>query len=353
MRLVGIGDLFIPRKYIEDGFAPLSRDGVEVRTLDWELSGFQELQEINLKVEKGGAAAHEPPESVREAARNADILVTQFCTVTESLLDAAKNLKAIGVLRAGTENVDVAAATRRGIVVLNTPGRNADSVADFTVGLLLAEARNICRGHHGLKEGRWIREYPNSGMIPDLPGKTAGIIGFGEIGRKVAKRLAGFDVRILAYDPFVTQAPQGVTLVDLPTLMAESDFVTVHARLTEETRGLIGAELLARMKRTAYLINTSRSALVDESALYEALAARRIAGAALDVFDTEPPGRAYPLVALDNVTVTPHMAGGSNDAFFNCPKLLAAEFRKLLAGGEPRSVVNRPALEGARARLSR
>jgi D-3-phosphoglycerate dehydrogenase len=353
MRLVGIGDLFIPRKYIAEGFLPLSDLGVEVHTLDWALSGFQELQAINLKVEKGGAAAHEPPEEVRAAARSADILVTQFCPVTESLLDEAPNLKAIGVLRAGMENIDVAAATKRGIVVLNTPGRNADSVADFAVGMLLAEARNICRGHHGLKEGRWIREYPNSGMIPDLPGKTAGLVGFGEIGRKVAKRLAGFDLRIIAYDPFVKEAPEGVELVDLPTLMAESDFVTIHARLTAETHGLIGAELLSRMKRTAYLINTSRSALVDEKALYEVLAAKRIAGAALDVFDTEPPGREYPLVTLENVTVTPHMAGGSNDAFFNCPKLLAAEFRKILSGGDSRSVVNRQVLEGARARLER
>ncbi len=352
MRLVGIGDLFIPQKYIREGFSPLEELGLEIGTLDWPLSGFQELQEIRLKVEKGGASAHEPPEEVLKAARSADILVTQFCTVTESLLDRAPDLKAIGVLRAGTENVDVAAATRRGIVVLNTPGRNADSVADFAVGMLLAEARNICRGHLGLKEGCWIREYPNSGMIPDLPGKTAGIVGFGEIGRKVAKRLAGFDLRVLAYDPFVKEAPEGVQLVDLPTLMSESDFVTVHARLTEETRGLVGAELLSRMKSTAYIINTSRSALVDEKALYEALAAGRIAGAALDVFDKEPPGREYPLVTLENVTLTPHMAGGSNDAFFHCPKLLAAEFRKLLEGGEPRSVVNRPALEGARARLS-
>ena len=353
MLLVGIGDLFIPRKYIHEGFVPLADLGVEVKTMDWELSGFQELQDINLKVENGGPAAYEPPEAVRAAARTADILVTQFCPITASLLEEASNLKAVGVLRAGMENVDVAAATARGIVVLNTPGRNADSVADFTVGMLLAEARNICRGHHGLKEGRWIREYPNSGMIPDLPGKTAGIVGFGEIGRKVAKRLAGFDLRILVYDPFVKEAPEGVELVDLPTLMAESDFVTVHARLTEETRGLIGADLLSRMKTTAYLINTSRSPLVDEAALYEALAEKRIAGAALDVFDQEPPGREYPLVKLENVTVTPHMAGGSNDAFFNCPKLLAAEFRKLLGGGEPRSVANRQVLEGARSRLAR
>lgn len=353
MRLVGIGDLFIPHGHIRDGFAPLAARGLEVETLDWRLSGFPELQGINLAVEKGGAAAFRPPPYVFDAAAGADILVTQFCTVPAALLEACPDLKVVGVLRAGVENVDVAAATARGVLVVNTPGRNADAVADFTVGLLIAEARNIGRGHHGLKRGRWLREYPNSGHIPDLPGKTVGIVGLGEIGRKVARRLAGFDMAVLAYDPFVEAAPEGIRLVDLPTLMAESDFVTVHARLTTETEGLVSRALLARMKPTAYLINTSRSALVDEPALVEALREKRIAGAALDVFDHEPPGADDPLVRLENVTLTPHMAGGSNDAFFNCPRLLAAEIGRLLDGGEPRSVVNRAVLPVARRRLGR
>jgi D-3-phosphoglycerate dehydrogenase / 2-oxoglutarate reductase len=351
MRLVGIGDLFIPHRHIAAGFAPVAARGVEVRTFDWQLSGFQELQEINLAVEKGGAAAYRPPPAVFDAVAQADVLVVQFCPVPAALLEAAPRLKVVGVLRAGVENVDVAAATARGVLVLNTPGRNADAVADFTVGLLICEARNIARGHQGLKAGRWLREYPNSGHIPDLPGKTVGIVGLGDIGRRVARRLAGFDMRILAYDPFVKSAPEGVTLVDLPRLVAEADFVTVHARLTKETEGLIGRELIARMKPTAYLVNTSRSALVDERALHAALSEGRLAGAALDVFDREPPGADHPLVALPNVTVTPHMAGGSNDAFFNCPRLLAADVERLLAGGEPRAQVNREALATARARL--
>ncbi len=351
MKLVGIGDLFIPHGYIKKGFAEVEALGVKVSTFDWKLSGFQELQAINLKVEKGGAAAYEPPPEVFEAVRDADILVTQFCPAPAGLIATAERLKVLGVLRAGYENVDVAAATARGILVLNTPGRNADAVADFAVGMILAEARNIGRGHAGLKEGSWIREYPNSGMIPDMPGKTVGIVGLGEIGRKVARRLAGFDVGILAFDPFVKEPPAGVKMVPLPRLMAESDFVTIHARLTKETEGMIGSELIGRMKRTAYLVNTSRSALVDEKALYAALEARRIAGAALDVFDLEPPGADYPLVRLPNVTVTPHMAGGSNDAFYNCPKLLAADLARFLSGAEPRSVVNREVLPTARDRL--
>ena len=351
MKLVGIGDLFIPHEYIKKGFAQVEALGVKVSTFDWKLSGFQELQAINLKVEKGGAGAYEPPPEVYEAVRDADILITQFCPASAGLIAAAKSLKLIGVLRAGYENIDVAAATERGILVLNTPGRNADAVADYAIGMLLAEARNIARGHAGLKEGRWTREYPNSGMIPDMPGKTVGLVGLGEIGRKVAKRLSGFEVEILAYDPFVKEPPAGIRMVALPELMARSDFVSIHARLTKETEGMIGAELIGKMKRTAYLINTSRSALVDEKALYEALESGRIAGAALDVFDLEPPGADYPLVRLPNVTVTPHMAGGSNDAFYNCPKLLAAELAKFLSGGEPRSAVNREVMATARGRL--
>ena len=353
MKLVGIGDLFIPHGHIRDGFAPVAAMGHEVQTFDWQVSGFQELQEINLAVEKGGAAAYRPPPAVFDAAAGADILVTQFCPVPAALLQASPGVKVVGVLRAGVENVDVAAATALGVLVVNTPGRNADAVADFAVGMLIAEARNIARGHHGLKHGRWIREYPNSGHIPDLPGKTVGIVGLGEIGRKVARRLAGFEVTILAYDPFVKTAPEGIRLVDLPTLAAESDFVTIHARATPETAGLVSRAILARMKPTAYLVNTSRASLVDEQALGEALRDGRLAGAALDVFEQEPPGEDHPLVRLPNVTLTPHMAGGSNDAFFNCPKLLAAELAKLLAGGEPRSMLNRAVLETTRSRLAR
>ena len=221
---------------------------------------------------------------------------------------------------------------------MNTPGRNADSVADFTVGALIAECRNIAKGHLGLKNGVWIREYPNYEYIPDLPDKTVGIIGFGEIGRKVAKRLAGFDMRILAYDPFVKEA-EGAEMVSLEYLMENSDFVTLHARLTEENRHLINEKMLGLMKKYSYIINTSRSGLIDEEALYKVLKEKKIAGAMLDVFEKEPPEKDYPLVTLENVTLTPHMAGGSTDAFWNSPKKLAFEMKKVLNGENSRFVV--------------
>jgi D-3-phosphoglycerate dehydrogenase len=157
-------------------------------------------------------------------------------------------------------------------------------------------------------------------------------------------------MQILGYDPFVQTPPDGIEIVDLDELMNRSDFVTIHARFTEQTKGLVDAGCIARMKPTAYLVNTSRSAIVDEHALYEALRDKRIAGAALDVFDREPPGADYPLVQLESVTITPHMAGGSNDAFTNSPKRLAAEMVKLWSGEPSRFVVNPdvlPAITGA------
>jgi D-3-phosphoglycerate dehydrogenase len=234
----------------------------------------------------------------------------------------------------------VAHATRKGILVVNTPGRNANSVADFTIGMMLAEARNIARGHLLMKNGKWVRQYPNSFYIPDMYGKTVGLIGFGEIGRAVARRLAGFDVRILVYDPFVKQMPEDIAACSLPELMRESDFVSVHVRSTKETEHLVNAQMIALMKPTAYLVNTARPAVIDENALYEALRDKRIAGAAIDVFNVEPPGRDYPLIRLENITVTPHMAGGSRDAFYGSPGKLATDLAALLSGVLPPHTVN-------------
>lgn len=325
MKIVGIGDLFIPASYIEKGFAPLREKGHLVEVMDWPLKSFDELQNYNLLVETQGCQALQPPQCVFELCADADVIVTQFCTVTRELVDACPKLKAIGVLRGGIENICSEYAREKGIEVFNAPGRNAEAVSDFTVGMIICEARNIARGHHGILTGRWIRDYSNSGMIPDLPGRTVGLIGCGAIGMKVAKKLSGFDMTLLGYDPFASAErckEAGIEPVELDELMARADFVSLHARLTAENRHLIDARRLALMKPTAYLINTSRAGLIDEAALVEALRAKKIAGAALDVYEHEPPQPDDPLLALDNVTLTPHMAGGSNDAFFNTPILL-------------------------------
>jgi D-3-phosphoglycerate dehydrogenase / 2-oxoglutarate reductase len=336
MKIYGIGDLFIPAEYIEAGFRNNNLDAV---TFDWDTGGFEKLQAVNLLIEQNGCEAYDVPDDLLEKIKDAEILITQFCPVNRKVIDACPNLKIIGVLRGGYENINIEYAASKGIKIFNTPGRNADSVADFTVGAMICEARNIARGHHGIKNGQWVREYPNYGMIPDLPGRTVGLIGFGEIGRKTAQRLRGFDMEILVFDPFTKEFPEYVTLVGLEELVSKADFVSLHARLTEENRHLINAAMIALMKPSAYLINTSRAGLVDEPALCEALKLKKIAGAFLDVFEDEPPGLEHPLVQLENVTLTPHMAGGSNDAFFNSPVKLAAELNKYLRGEPCRGIV--------------
>lgn len=336
-KLVGIGDLFIPCEYIEKGMAHLKEMDIDVSTVEWKLSDFDELQHINLLVEQGGREDIPVPAYIFEAVKDADIIITQFFPIGKDLIDRCPNLKTIGVLRAGVENVNVEYAKEKGIEVFHAIGRNAHSVSDFTVGAIICEARNIARGHAGIKNGQWIRNYSNNGMIPDLCEKTVGIIGYGEIGRLVAKKLSGFDVNILVYDPFYNG--NDVKSVSLEELMAQSDFVTLHARLTAENEHMINETMLSKMKPTAYLINTSRSGLIDETALVKVLKEKKIAGAFLDVFDHEPPAIDDPLVQLDNVTLTPHMAGGSNDAFINTPKLLANALVEYMNGKNTRFLI--------------
>jgi D-3-phosphoglycerate dehydrogenase / 2-oxoglutarate reductase len=353
MKIVGIGDLLIPAEYIKTGFQELEKQGHQVETIQWQLKDYEELQNINLKVETEGSESVEPSDEVIAAVKDADVIITQFCPITKKLIDACDSLKVVGVLRGGYENVNVEYAKEKGILLYHTPGRNSNAVADFTVGMMLAECRNIAKSHCHLKKGEWVRDYANKDTVPDLPYKTVGIVGFGEIGRKVAQRLRGFEMEILTYDPYVKDVPDYVTKLDsLEELAGRVDFLTLHMRMTEETEHIINADILSRMKPSAYLINTARSGLVDEKALYEALKSGKIVGAALDVFDEEPPAADYPLVAIDNVTITPHLAGGTVDAFTNSPRLLAAEMLGLTEGKPSRYIINPEILEEVSKKLS-
>ncbi|TCS80540.1 2-hydroxyacid dehydrogenase [Pectinatus cerevisiiphilus] len=332
MKVIGIGDLLIPAQYIKAGFAIFKDKNIDLSVVDWQLKNQEELQKINLQIEQQGSEAYIVPDKLIEQIKDADILITQFCPVNEKVIDACKNLKVIGVLRGGCENVNLAAATKRNILVYNTPGRNSSAVADFTVGMLIAECRNIARSHTNLKNGKWIRKYANKAYIPDLANKTAGIIGLGQIGKKVAKRLHSFDMNIIAYDPFAAGLPEYIKTDSLVNTVKNADFLLLHSRLTADTKHMINARLLNMMKPTAYIINTARSGLVDEEALYETLHNNRIAGAALDVFDKEPLPREYALATLPNVTITPHLAGSTTDAFLHSPYLLAKEILPFLSG---------------------
>jgi D-3-phosphoglycerate dehydrogenase len=340
MKLLAISDTYIPSQFMVQGFAGLASLGVEVEVRRWEHATLVELQEANLAVEKGGPEAVPLPPEVADDVADFDIVAVQFTPLGRRFIESAGRLKVIGVLRGGTENVDVAAATERGICVMNTPGRNARAVAECAMGLILAEIRNLARSHACLKGGDWRRSFPNSDAIPELNEKTVGLIGFGAVGRLVAGYLAAFGSRVIAFDPYFRGDPGAVKLVDLETLLRESDVVSIHARLTEENYRLIGDRELGWMKSGAVLVNTARSGLVDEQALVRALSQRKIMGAAIDVFDVEPLPPDHPMLALDNVTITPHLAGSTIDAFRNSPKMLAGHLARMLRGEPDLPIVN-------------
>jgi len=340
MKLVAISDHYIPYDIMKAGLAALEPLGIEVEVRRWEHETLVELQEANLAIEQGGPEAVELPDELFADLDDVEILVAQFTPIPARMIEAAPNLKVIGVLRGGIENIAVDLATERGITLLNTPGRNARAVAECTLGLILTEVRNLARSHACLKAGQWRREFDNTAAIPELCGKTVGLVGYGAIGRLVAHYLEAFGSRIIAFDPYCQGDPAPAELVDLPTLMAQSDIVSIHARLVPETHHLIGAAELAMMKPHAVLVNTARSGLVDEKALVEVLSEKRIMGAALDVFDDEPLPADSPMLTLDNVTITPHLAGSTIDAFLNSPKMMAEHLTRMHNGERPLPIVN-------------
>lgn len=234
--------------------------------------------------------------------------------VDGAVMDAAgPQLKVISNHAVGFDNIDVPAATARGIPVGNTPGILTDATADFAFALLMAAARRVVEGERYVREGRWKTWGPSLLLGPDIHGATLGLLGFGRIGQAMARRAQGFDMRVLYHDPTSPTADPALKAasVDLATLLAESDFVSIHTPLTAETRGLLDRARIGLMKPTAVLINTARGPVVDPAALYEALAERRIFAAALDVTDPEPIPPDSPLLTLDNLIVVPHIASAS------------------------------------------
>jgi D-3-phosphoglycerate dehydrogenase len=340
MRLLAISDTYIPADFMRDGLSELGDLGIDVEVRHWGHDDLIGLQQANLAIETGGPEAVELPADVTQGLGAFDIVVVQFAPISGSFIEASQNLKLIGVLRGGVENVAVETATGRGISVMNTPGRNARAVAECTMGMILAEIRNIARSHGDLKRNNWHRSFPNSDAIPELCGKTVGLVGYGAVARLVAGYLEAFGSRVIAFDPYFAGDPAPAELIGLEPLMRDSDVVSLHARLTEESHHLIGGKELAMMKPTAVLVNTARSGLVDEPALIEALEEKRIAGAALDVFDEEPLPADHPFIRLQNITITAHLAGSTIDSFKNSPRMMAGHLKNCLAGGVTLPVVN-------------
>ena len=265
-----------------------------------------------LRSEPGWTVVASNPQAFAQPLADADgLLVRSGAQVTSAVLDEAPKLRVIGRAGVGIDNVDTEAATAHGVLVMNTPGGNAISVAEHTLALMLALARSVPQASTSTKAGKWEKK---KFLGTEVSGKTLGIIGLGNIGLQVARRARPFRMRLVAHDPFVSRdlaQDRGVEMVELDELLAVSDYLTLHLSLTAETRHVLNRDAFAKMKDGVRVINCARGELIDPAALTEALASGKVAGAALDVFETEPPEAGSALLADERVIATPHIGGSS------------------------------------------
>ncbi|MBL8165236.1 MAG: hypothetical protein JNJ61_24855 [Anaerolineae bacterium] len=275
------------------------------------------------------------------AIAEADALIIRSATKADAaLINAAAKLKVIARAGVGVDNVDLEAASARKIAVMNTPDGNTVATAEFAFGLMLALARHIPQAFDSLNAGKWDRK---SFMGVELRGKTLGVVGFGRIGRAVAKRAQAFEMTVIAHDPFIPAdyaADLGVELVDLETLYARADFISLHSVITDETREMINRDTMARMKRGVRIVNAARGALINEADLAEAIKSGQVAGAALDVYAEEPPPAGHPLIGLPGVIDTPHLAASTEEAQVAVAVEAAQLVAEALLKGAYKNVVN-------------
>ena len=281
----------------------------------------------------------------RIQGQDIEIVVIEADFLSREVFEKARKLKLVGACRGDVTHVDMAAATEHDVLVINTPARNATAVAELTIGLMLALVRNIPAAHQMVSSGGWVDP-----MAPylslrgtEVAGKTIGIVGFGAVGQRVARRLSAFETSILVYDPHV--APErikelGAQPLELDALMEQSDLVTLHCSSVPETTGLISAQRIALMKPTAYLVNTASAYVVDNQALAQALKERRIAGAAFDVYQTWPVKPEDPLLKLDNVILTPHIGGATEETVARHSQMIADDIERFLGGQRPQNMLN-------------
>lgn len=286
---------------------------------------------------------HDPDELAKKVkSLRVSVLVVELDFVFEEVFRAATDLKFVGTCRLTTTHVDIDAATAHGVAVVNTPGRNSRAVAEHTLGLMLALARRIPESDNYVKSGHWTNPVgPYVEMRgTELAGKTLGIVGLGAIGRRTAEIASALDMTCIAYDPYSNDPPPDVSIKELEQVLADSDFVSIHAPLTKETDGMIGSGKLALMKPTAFLINLSDASIVNRDALVATLEDGRIAGAALDVFETHPIAPNHPLVQFDNVILTPHIGGATEETIERYSKMMADDIVRFMDGNRPVNLVN-------------
>jgi len=305
-------------------------------------SGLQPLRDAEFTVEKRvGLSPADLPAAMSGCA---GLVVRSETKVTAELMDRTPDLRVVGRAGVGVDNIDVPAATARGIVVMNAPDGNTITTAEHTMALLIALARRVPQANSSLRAGRWERK---KFIGVELQGKTLGILGLGRIGRTVASRANAFGMKIVAFDPFIApdQARDlGIEVVPFDEVLARADFLTVHTPLTVETRAMVDGEAFAKMKKGVRVINCARGGLIDEDALYEAIKSGKVAGAALDVFVQEPPPSDHPLLALEEVIATPHLGASTTEAQEGVAFTVAEQMRDYLLTGALQGAVNVPAL---------
>jgi D-3-phosphoglycerate dehydrogenase / 2-oxoglutarate reductase len=337
-----VGDRFIPASLVVAAIADRCGPAFgPVRTV--ELAGSKADQHgLQQVMEVRGPGAVPVPDALVAAAAGVRALCVHFAPVGAALVEAAPSLGLVAVARTGLENVDVAAAAARGVAVVPVYGRNAGAVAELQLALMLAEARDVARADASVKAGGWRKEFPGSRI--EVAGRTVGMVGFGHVGAAFARRLSGFGCRLLAYDPYAPASSlraAGVAPVSaLDEVFRSADFVVVQARHSRETDRFIGAAQFALMKPGAYFVNVSRSRVVDMAALFAALSSGAIAGAGLDVFDEEPLPADSPWRSLDNLTVTTHFGGDTEETGRTSAALVADAVAEYASTGRVAAAVN-------------
>lgn len=351
MKIVVVGDTLVSSDYMEEQAKLLLPDRQkEIIKYDWEMTSKEKFQQVMLNIEKNGPYAEAIPEDIEKTIiEDADIFIGHFCPLSGEILKKCRKLKLIGTCRGGVEHIDIDTATKMNIPVIHVI-RNAEPVAEFAIGLMIAESRNIARSYLGIKKGSWRKKFPNSKYTSCLKDKKVGILGLGYIGKLVAKKLINLGVEVTGCDPYVSQDmldSQGikVKLVSLDELFSQSDIVSLHIRLTEETKNFVDINLLSKMKPGSYLINTARAGILDHDAIVKVLQENRIAGAAMDVFWDEPIKKEDPLLQLDNLTMTSHIAGDTVDAISKSPRLLINVMNEFLSEGKIDMLVNKSTAE--------
>lgn len=329
------GDHFVRNDLLASALSTIRGVTFDVReiTLPWPLTPYGRVAEVD--------EASDAEDQLIDALAGVELAITQMGPFTERVLDSAPELRLLVVCRGGPVNVNVPAAAKRGIMVASTPGRNAVAAAEHAVALTMSALRNLPRLQRTLEQGEWrsdLYAYDECGR--ELDGSTVGLIGYGAIGQRVARVMVAFGAQVLVADPYIDEAPEGIALVELDELLRRSDVVSLHARLTDQTRGLIGADQIALMPRGAVLVNTARGGLLDYDATVDALESGQLGAAAFDVFPAEPVPAGSRLLTAPNVVMTPHLAGATRQTAHRAGSIAAEAVAAYLTGKDPVGLVS-------------